>query len=335
MTSINVKSLPLKEVFKDLADEFGVSVSKNCDDRSVEIPEELGEGRISGLDLGNGLGIIVYDCLFHQDTTINFVVDKVHPLKFLFCELGTLTHNFENGGVEHRLDESQNAIVASSSTNGHVLNFRKNSRTRFNSLEMNREVFEIQMDCELTSLDKDLEILFRDTRAENPFYYHGNYCLKLADLFIELDRAFESIISKKLFWEGCALHILNLQILQFQDKEEHTILRKTELKQVIAATLIIKNEITDYDTVELLAGQVGLNVFKLQSGFKYLYGSTVNEFVMDRRLDMARNLLEHSDNNISEIVDLVGLHSRSYFSKIFKGKYNISPSVFRKSKMIK
>lgn len=335
MTTINVKSLPLKGVLEDLASELRVPISINCDEYSLDIPEGMGKGRISGLDFRNGLGIIVYDCLFYQDTTINFIVDRVHPIKFLFCELGILTHCFENWDVDHILEESQNAIVASSSTNGHVLNFQGNSRTCFNSLEMDREVFGDQIECELTSLGEDLEVLFRDTQADTPFYYHGNYCLKMADLFIELNGSFESIFLKKLYWEGCALHILNLQILQYRDRGGHLILRKIEMKQVLAAISIINNNISGYGTVNLLANEVGLNALKLQSGFKYLYGSTVNEYVMNKRLELARNLLEHSDNNISEIVDLVGLHSRSYFSKIFKERYNISPSLFLKSKIRK
>ena len=39
--------------------------------------------------------------------------------------------------------------------------------------------------------------------------------------------------------------------------------------------------------------------------------------------------MNDSDLNISEIVYTIGFSSRSYFSKIFKEKYNISPNEYK------
>lgn len=332
MNSILVKSLPLKDVVKDLASSLEVSVINNCEEYILSIPQHLGIGTISGIDFKWGMGIITYDCTFFEPTEIKFVVDKIHPLKFLFCEEGDVVHRFENGKSLHHIEQYQNAIVASSSTHGHVLDFKPNFRTRLNSLEVDRGQFESHIDCDLHDLEGNLEDLFRDIYALNDFYYHGNYCLKIADLFIELNSEFDDHILKQLFWEGSALQILILQILQYQDRDKNAILRKVDMGQVIAAAALINNDISEYTTVAKLAHEIGLNELKLQDGFKYLYKSTVNEYVMDRRLDFAKNLLSSSEYNVSEIVELIGLTSKSYFSKIFKEKYHVSPSVFQKSK---
>lgn len=135
--------------------------------------------------------------------------------------------------------------------------------------------------------------------------------------------------------EGNAYKMLKLQILQYNDDmdspENKSMLRKLEISLVVEASGIINNEILDFKTVPELALLVGINSNKLQNGFKELYGTTVNNYVHNRRLDLARCLLKNSEFTISEIVFMIGLASKSYFSKIFKEKYGLSPSLIRRN----
>lgn len=335
MQSITSHSIPIKEVLTDLAYEMGVDVCQSCDDYSLEIPESFGEGTIRGMDFSNGMGIILYNCNFKNDLEIRFILDKVHPLKFLFCETGGITHTFENETEEHYLGLLQNIIVASCKDHGHVLQFKGGRKTKVNSLEINRAKFLVNMDCELKSLETTLEHLFRDVDAKDTFYYHGSYSLQMADLFVEMDGEGRKSFMEKIFLEGMAFRMLGLQILQYNDdmdgSEHKSILRKFEMILVKEAAAIINGEILDFSTVPQLALVVGINSNKLQNGFKELYGSTVNEYVHSRRLDLSINLLKNSEFTISEIVFIIGLSSKSYFSKIFKDKYGISPSISRKN----
>lgn len=77
-------------------------------------------------------------------------------------------------------------------------------------------------------------------------------------------------------------------------------------------------------------GHNGHILKKLQYGFHNLYGLSVNNYVKKIRLQIAMELLKNSDLSISEIVYKIGLSSRSYFSKIFKEKYGITPSYYKK-----
>lgn len=334
MQQLHSHSIPLKEVIGDLATELNVNVQQNCDEFSLTIPDHYGQGTIKGIDFKGGLGILIYDCTFKEDMEIHFVVDKVHPLKFLFCEEGTLSHRFENETLIHYVNLLENIIIASCKNNGHVLRFTGGLKTKINSLEINRLNFLKNKDCTLKSLDRKLEALFRDTDATHMFYHHGSYCVKMADLFIEIDGFPEENFLRHIFFEGSAHKILTLQILQYHADTipgKKSVLRKFELKQVQEASALINEEILNFKTVQALAKHVRLNPNKLQDGFKELYNSTVNEYVLDRRLDLANRYLKDSDYSISEIVYKVGLSSKSYFSKIFKEKYGISPSTLRKN----
>ncbi|MCB0387243.1 MAG: helix-turn-helix transcriptional regulator, partial [Winogradskyella sp.] len=75
--------------------------------------------------------------------------------------------------------------------------------------------------------------------------------------------------------------------------------------------------------------QFGLSPSKLQEGFKLMHGHTVTEYIREVRIKKAEELIKNTDMNISEVVYTIGLTSRSYFSKIFKEKYNCSPKDYK------
>jgi len=334
MQTILAHSIPLKLVIQDLAKGFGVSFHQNCNEYSLTLPSTYGEGSITGIDLNDGLGLIFYDCTFYEAIQIKFSVNEIHPLKFLFCESGTISHQFENQTSWHVMEILDNMIVASDEKNGHVLRFEAGVKTVVNSLEVNRAEFVSNKDCILKTLGEKSQELFRDTTASKSFYHHSNYSVKMADLFIEFHEFQEEEFLRNLFLESIASEILIYQILQYNDDialpENKTVLRKSEIKLIQEAAALIDNNILNFQSVQHLANQVGININKLQNGFKEIYRKTVNMYVQDSRLDLANNLLKNTDSSISEIVYKIGLSSKSYFSKIYKNKYGCSPSEIRK-----
>ncbi|WP_340155011.1 AraC family transcriptional regulator, partial [uncultured Winogradskyella sp.] len=117
--------------------------------------------------------------------------------------------------------------------------------------------------------------------------------------------------------------------IQSQGVELPTSLVKSELKRIRKiGQQILKNPAKQYN-LEDLSVESGLSQAKLQDGFKFLYTRTVTEFIRHVRLELARDLLKTSDLNISQVVYTIGFTSRSYFSKIFKEKFNVSPNEFK------
>ena len=333
MNKVFSQSIPIKEVLKDFARAFNVRLNVNCDEFTLTLPKAIGKGNIKGIDFKSGLGIIIYDCTFFKDTFIHFTKDDIHPIKFLFCEKGALEHRFAQEDVWNPIDLLENIIVASSHNTGHILKFQGGIHTTMNSLEIDRTVFEIDHDCEIDSLTPKLKTLFRDVKGEAAFLYRGDYCVKMANLFVEIKEFEETNFLRRVFLEGSAFKLLTLQVMQYDDDSLHTedksVLRKFELILVQKASSIIDNDILEYSSVKDLAHEVGLNINKLQSGFKEVHNNTINSYVHNRRLDLASTMLRNSEFTISEISYKVGLSSNSYFSKIFKEKYGLSPSEFR------
>src|SRR5690606_33427589 len=236
MQYIQVHSLPLKKVISDLAKFFNTEVIKNCDEYTLHLPEHVGTGTIKGINFYGGLGILQYEVNFLKDTEIQFVINEIHPLKFLFSISGTLEHRFKEDDNANLIHQYQNAIVASSHHNGHILRFKKNKNIHIKSLEIDRQAFVDRMDCDLKKLGGRLEQLFRDTEAKEKFYYNGYYSLQIADLFLEIAKTPFTGFINKLFLEGKAYQILAEQIVQYEDDlneiAHQILLRKFTIPQV-------------------------------------------------------------------------------------------------------
>lgn len=333
---IDVKTLPVHEIIQDISENLNAPVVRGDAELTIQIPEEFGEGYIKGSSFDSGIGLMSYNCKFYKDVEICFTLNTVHPLKFIFCSEGEVSHAFQGSQERHQIEAYQNIIVSSSGYEGHVLYFKANVRTHVSSLEIIRSKFAHRTNYNFKDLDPTLQDLFKDAVSKNKFYYQGNYSIKAADLMEELNSKDFTGFLRSLYLEAKSYDMLVIQIAQYQDDEAvdrlPTILRKSDILKVDYVARRIMGDLGSNLTVESLAKEAGTNVNKLQEGFKHVYDLTVNKFIQHQKLEAAKEMLLTTDKNISEIVTAIGLNNRSYFSKIFKEKYGVNPKYFLKTK---
>ena len=334
MKKIIANSLPIEDIICDIAKALDTECVKNGHEYTLKIPKAIGKGFITGIAIQGGMGIVVYECLFKEDTQIQFLINKVNPLKFLYILSGSIAHCFENDlKYVHKINEYQSAIVASKHKNGHILFFKKDVHTRLHSLEIDRQKFKLKMKGEVRSLNPDMRTLFDDVEATNSFYYVDHYNLELADLFERMYSYIGSDFLRKLYLEGMAYLALIKQLELYDDDQkeerEKSLLRMSEMEKIKKAILYIEDNLIDTPSIPEIAKEVGLSTAKLQYGVKLLYQSSVSEYIQKTRLKVARNLILNTEYNMTEVAMRIGISSKSYFSKIFKENFGISPSTFR------
>ncbi len=328
---IFVKALPVNEILESFAKEFKVPVNKDSGELTIDLPEHLGQGYIRGTSFDSGIGLLEYHVTFFKDMEIHFVLNRTHPLKFIFCSEGRVNHAFEENMEVHTINTYQNVIVASSGYNGHILYFKANETVQVVSLEIIRDQFNRRNNFDYKDLHPNLKELFEDEEAKQLFFYQGNYSIQEADIVENITTKERSGFLRNIFLEGKAYEMLSKQITQYiddQEGENSQILRRNDVEKVKKAVELIGEDLTKNYSVDHLAKEVGTNVNKLQEGFKYMFNLTVNKYVQQVKLEAAKEMLSNSDQNISQIVALIGLNNRSYFSKIFKEKYGVSPKYF-------
>ena len=85
-------------------------------------------------------------------------------------------------------------------------------------------------------------------------------------------------------------------------------------------------------SIEKIALKCNFSEYHFMRFFKKYIGMTCIEYINNYRLEIASSLLNSTDKAILDISFEVGFNNVSYFNKLFKKKYSITPKEFRKSK---
>jgi len=84
------------------------------------------------------------------------------------------------------------------------------------------------------------------------------------------------------------------------------------------------------ESLEELSNHFFVNKYYLSRIFKEITGFTITEYINIQRIQQAQKLLSDSDYNISEIAELLGYETASYFEKVFKKYMETTPLKYRK-----
>lgn len=80
-----------------------------------------------------------------------------------------------------------------------------------------------------------------------------------------------------------------------------------------------------------LARELGVSEEHLSRSFKAETGMTVTHYYLSKRIDLACELLSHSNMPIRDIGESLQFHSASYFITTFKKLKEVTPSQYRKT----
>lgn len=111
------------------------------------------------------------------------------------------------------------------------------------------------------------------------------------------------------------------KILAKEDGDEHEIIRKVKN--------IIHEDLSQNLTVANLASQMYVTPNYLSRLFKKITGEGCNEYIVRKRIEKARSLLETTTMKTGEIAIMVGYHDMNYFSLAFKKHIGQSPTKYR------
>lgn len=106
--------------------------------------------------------------------------------------------------------------------------------------------------------------------------------------------------------------------------------QKFENNQSHMITSFIKKHLAEKLSHDILARELNVSVPTLYRIFKQTFNMSPANYVNSIRLMQSVSLLETTDKTITEISEIVGFYDQPFFSRLFKNKYGISPSEYRK-----
>ncbi len=95
----------------------------------------------------------------------------------------------------------------------------------------------------------------------------------------------------------------------------------------------VKNNLAGKITLSDISWHLHCSTVTLTEHFKREFGMTIMEYVMQKKMQKARQLLYHSDLSISEIAVACGFVSSEHFSRSFKKQNGLSPYAWRMARI--
>ncbi len=174
-------------------------------------------------------------------------------------------------------------------------------------------------------------------------YHHALYMLQ--QLLTELNRQYNLMGSadgeQRELFARMAFHAVSYETLEAfaadlaalcrcicEQMEAKAKNRNTEQMSTIK-TYIDQNYWKPDISVDFLADYVGLTPGYLGKLFKAQYQQSVNDYLKDVRLDLAKRMLLESTESVQAISEKVGIHNTTYFFTLFRKKYGMSPVQYR------
>ena len=143
----------------------------------------------------------------------------------------------------------------------------------------------------------------------------------------------EPLLRRWLEAKFTELLCIGLQILknnrqsESQEPVDHAFPDSNKIRQ---ARTILNLEYAHPPRLPDLAQQLGISETQLKTGFKSMYGTTVLQYCIAKRIEAAQLLLKEKRHSISEIADIVGYEDHSAFSRAFRRRSGCTPQEWRR-----
>jgi len=327
----------LGEIIKNLNAEWKGVITTNTFETILTVNNPLGKGCIKAIELTPRIKFIDIEGVFYEPfkLTTNTNNNKIGTLIFAYCSLGSIEYKFKNQNNFSTINTYQSAILHDQQTNNITFSFKRPKLSKFSMILVERDTSEVQKN-ELTNT---LFSFFSAKDLKKDFHYLSSYNFKIAEQIEKLNNLASTELVRRVLWEGTIFQILGMQLEQhMMDSSKQVEAFKSfsirEMHQVREVSSKIQYHPESNYCITALCREFGISPGKLQEGFKILHANTVNNTIKMFRLEKAEELIRESDMNISEVVYSIGFTSRSYFSKIFKKRYNCCPNHYRNSQML-
>lgn len=172
-----------------------------------------------------------------------------------------------------------------------------------------------------------------DDESKSINYFHidnRNKALRFEDYFEDIHREYKSndIFARSLANATATTLVINL-LRKY--RKDITIKRDKKVnRQIDYIKSYIDSNYSEDIKLEDLSAMAYMNKFHLISEFKQSYRITPIEYLILKRIEIAKSLLISTNHSMEEISSMVGFNSQSYFNQVFKKKAGQTPSQFRR-----
>ena len=136
-------------------------------------------------------------------------------------------------------------------------------------------------------------------------------------------------------WEDVCQNLLEAILLRLRRREDFALSAAVPVgpranRECDQVRRYIDNHFKEDLSLDQLAGLVHINKYYLSHAFRREFGTSPISYLISRRIQESRFLLCETDHTLSQIAQILGFSSLSYFSQSFRRLEGVSPMEYRK-----
>lgn len=85
-------------------------------------------------------------------------------------------------------------------------------------------------------------------------------------------------------------------------------------------------------TVQFLADHLDIPIYRFMREFKARTGQSPHQYIIDRRINFARSMLESTADSLADISYAAGFSSQSHMTTLFKTRLGVTPGTYRRER---
>lgn len=216
--------------------------------------------------------------------------------------------------------------------------FKDEKMNLFFNLSPNTELIAILISIEhfhsLFSINGNALFNYNSLKSENPIIEPKEINATIKLILNQLRTRQTNELLRPIYIKGKVYELLSYYFSESSEKESENcpyVSNEETAGKLKQAKKLIVLKMNNPPSLSDLAKEVGLNIKKLKTGFKEVYGVPVFVFLLNYKMELAKTLLQEQQMNVNEIASHLGYSASSHFIAAFKRKFGITPKQFAKS----
>lgn len=293
------------------------------------LPRETADGTVQTIQVRRGMSLTVSDFMFREDTVMQEEIEEKEVFQISFCIDGSFEWNYLREGKEyHFLLGAQQSQVRCGVIGQCRSFFKGGVRCRSVNITLDRQMFD-QVFSAVCLRDA---VSGTDTEEPAKVYLYTPNVSKILSEITECPFCEEL---KRLYIEGKILELIAVfceeVICQSPSNRFGISITQKDYEALLQAREFINKNFAHPLTLDFIAKKAAVSERKLTEGFRQCFGCTVNDYITEKRMETAKELLLTGKYTAANVTWMVGYSNTSYFIRMFREHYGITPGQMLKN----
>jgi AraC family transcriptional regulator, transcriptional activator of the genes for pyochelin and ferripyochelin receptors len=309
----------------------GRKVAQDCQEYKLIVPSQQDAFQLYVYDFEDGIQGLLLSGLISNDWEWTIGAEDPSPLLMYFNAQGKVKFIFQELEDALSLEAPGAFFTAHPGGVRQQMLLQAGTHSLLLALHLKRQLYLDHIHCLPDEVKQVFASVLSGKSVVKPVPQtqpHSHRCLAVLHEILMDDK---SGLTRSTFVKLKILEMFSCQLEQWEAALKAETTRYIEgIELLEKAKNILLNDLKNAPTIQALSRKVGLNQQKLKRGFKLAYGKTINEFLREERLKLARKLLSEGKPTVRQVASEVGYDNASYFARRFHERYGIYPVEYLK-----